>query len=92
MNVEINIPDFDGNGIDVIWEKGACVELGYEDNQILIRANRDGLISLAKQMIYLAVNEVASGSHVHYDDYFLGNTPFELIIEMIKEKGRGRFT
>lgn len=84
MNVEINIPDFDGNGIDVIWEKGACVELGCEGNQILIRANHEGLVSIAKQMVYLAVNNVASGSHVHYDDFFLGNTPFELIIEITK--------
>lgn len=81
MNIEVNIPVFDGNAIDVIWEKGAHIEPGYEDNQILIRANREGLLSLAKQMIYLAVNEVAGGSHVHYDSYFLGDTPLELVLE-----------
>lgn len=86
MNVEINIPNYDGNGIDVIWEKGAQIELGYEGGQILIRGNRDGLISLAKQMIYLAINEVAEGSHVHYDDYLLGSVPFELVIEKMIEK------
>lgn len=83
MNIEINIPNFDGNAIDVIWEKGAHVELGCEEEQILIRANREGLLSFAKQLMYLAVNEVASGGHVHYDSYFLGDTQFELVIEKI---------
>lgn len=83
MNMEISIPYYDGNALDVIWEKGAHVELGFEENQIHIRANRDGLISFAKQMIYLAVNEVDRGSHVHYDSCFLGNTKFELVVEKI---------
>ena len=81
MNIEISLPNYDGNAIDVIWEEGAHAELSFGDNQIHIRANRDGLISLAKQMIYLAVNDVHEGSHVHYDSYFLGNTQLELVIE-----------
>ena len=81
MNIEINLPNFDGNAIDVIWEEGAHIELDCRDNQILIRADCEGLLSFAKQMIYLVVNDVASGSHVHYDSYFLGDTPYELVIE-----------
>ena len=83
MNVEISIPEFDGNAIDVIWEEAAHIELGYEDNQILIRADCKGLLSLAKQMIYMAVNDIGSGSHVHYAGYFLGDTPFELVVEKL---------
>lgn len=85
MHIDINIPDFDGNWIDVIWEKGAKVELNCDDDSILIRANSNGLISLAKQMIYLATNNVARGSHVHYDDFFFGNVPYELIIEKLDD-------
>lgn len=82
--MNLNLPDFDGNAIDVIWEKGANAELRCEDDQILIRANREGLLSLAKQMIYLAVNDVAVGGHIHYDSNFLGDVPFELVIEKCK--------
>ena len=83
MNIVMNLPDFDGNAIDVIWEKGSNLVLKIFEDQICIQANREGLLSLAKQMIYLSVNEVSRGSHVHYDSYFLGDSQFELVLERI---------
>ena len=37
------------------------------DNTVVISANRDGLLSLARQLTTLADSIV--GSHIHYDDY-----------------------
>lgn len=37
------------------------------DNTVVISANRDGLLSLARQLTTLADSFV--GSHIHYDDY-----------------------
>ncbi len=58
MNIHITIPDYDGQGTDVIWENGAKYDIKVfeEENEkmVLIRANKQGMISLAKQMIYFA--------------------------------------
>ena len=37
------------------------------DNTVVISANRDGLLSLARKLTTLADSFV--GSHIHYDDY-----------------------
>jgi hypothetical protein len=37
------------------------------DHTVVISANRDGLLSLARQLTTLADSFV--GSHIHYDDY-----------------------
>ena len=37
------------------------------DNTVVISANRDGLLSLARQLTTLVDSFV--GSHIHYDDY-----------------------
>ena len=37
------------------------------DNTVVISANRDGLLSLARQLTTLADSIV--GSHIHYDDF-----------------------
>ena len=81
MKIELDIPDFDGNAIDIIWNECAIVEPYCVDDQIVIKANSEGLISLAKQMVYLAINQVGKGSHVHLDSFFLGKNNFELVIE-----------
>ena len=81
MKIEIDIPDYDGNALDVIWNNDSIVEPYCVDKQIVIKANSEGLISLAKQMVYLAVNRVARGSHIHYDSFLLGNNKYELVIE-----------
>ena len=61
---------------------------GYEirvkiDNEVVIGANREGLLSLAKQMTELA--EQPPGSHIHYDDYSsLEEGSTELVIERLE--------
>lgn len=38
---------------------------------MILSANKAALISFAKQMLYLADDELPDGSHVHYDDFFV---------------------
>ena len=82
MKMILEIPDYDGNGIDVIWERGAKLVLDIDENGFSVSANAAGLISLAKEMLYLANNDFPDGAHVHYDNFFTGQSlQYELIIE-----------
>ena len=85
MIIEIDIPDYDGNSIDIVWEKGAKYIATYDNDNVIIKANSEGLLSLARQMIYLAVNAVPSGSHAHYDSFFTTEETVdkELILEKL---------
>ena len=54
--------------MDIEWEDGFKIEVGIDiDNAVLISANREGLLSLARQLTALANESV--GCHIHYDDY-----------------------
>ena len=66
----IELPDYDGDGMDVIWENNAEFRLDVFKRETSITANKEGLISLAKQMLYMAYSNLPKGSHVHYDDFF----------------------
>ena len=83
MNRNIDIPKYDNEGIDVIWQKSSKMNVSYDENSACICANKEGLISLAKQLLYFAYNNFSDGVHVHYDDFFcdLEDGSKELIIE-----------
>lgn len=85
MKIIVDIPDFDGNGLDVIWEEGSNYRVSIEANSVVISANKTGLTSLAKQMLYLAYNEVPAGSHIHYDSFFTKRDPEDIEIVIVKE-------
>ena len=83
MEIVVNIPDYDENGLDVTWETDSKYEIKVEGNNVVILANKSGLVSFAKQMLYMAYNNLPLGSHVHYDSFFTHNpsSNFELVIE-----------
>ena len=82
MNIKLELPDYDGEAIDVIWEKNGKFDVDVSDDEVLIKANNAGLISFAKQMLYLAYNNVGDGSHIHFDVFFTQCRPkYGLIIE-----------
>ena len=49
------------------WVDGFEIKAVSENNEIIISANRAGLLSLAKHLTALADGE--PGDHVHYDEY-----------------------
>lgn len=65
------------------WEDGFKIDVSIDPyNAVVISANREGLLSLARQLTALADSFV--GSHIHYDDC---NSLEEGSIEMIIQKG-----
>ena len=54
------------------------------DGAIVIRANKDGLITLAKQMLAMAEDSFLAGVHIHYDESSsLEDGSTEIILEKI---------
>lgn len=69
MEVKFTIPEYSNQGIQFEWEDDFEIKVGFKDGEVLISANRAGLISLAKQMLTLAQETVPTGYHLHYDEY-----------------------
>ena len=49
------------------WVDGSEIHVNVENDEAVISANKEGLLSLAKQLTALA--EEMPGSHIHYDRY-----------------------
>lgn len=52
--------------MDIKWENGFEIKVTQRENETLVSANREGLLSLAKIMTALA--EEKPGSHIHLDE------------------------
>ena len=66
--------------MNVEWTDGSEIRVRINKNTAVISANKEGLLSLAKQLAVLA--EGAPGDHVHYDEYnSLEEGSAELVIE-----------
>ena len=64
------------------WVDGCRISVNIDHKQVAISANREGLLSLARQLQALA--EGVPGEHVHYDEYnSLEEGSSELIIELV---------
>ncbi len=65
------------------WVDGFEIRVRADRDSVVISANREGLLSLAKQLTALA--QSAPGSHIHYDEYnSLEEGSAELIVERIE--------
>ena len=65
------------------WVDGFEIRVSVEHGEAVISANKEGLLSLAQQLIALA--EETAGSHIHYDDYnSLEERSAELTIEKLE--------
>ncbi len=69
--------------MEIEWEDGFEIRVAIESGMVHISANKEGLLSLAKQITALA--STAPGSHIHYDEYnSLEDGSSEMIIERVK--------
>ena len=82
MKKEVEIMKYNANnGLELCWEENYVIEVKKEDDVIII-ANNEGLISLAKHLLTLAQEEVPYGVHIHFDQYnSLESESVDLIIE-----------
>ncbi|MBO4819054.1 MAG: hypothetical protein J5528_02840 [Firmicutes bacterium] len=68
--------------MDTEWVDGFKIGVAVNGDEVTISANREGMLSLARQLEALA--EALPGDHVHYDEYnSLEEGSVELIIEKI---------
>lgn len=69
--------------MEIKWQDGFTIKVNVENkNQVVISANKEGLLSLATQLNDLADEDI--GNHIHYDEYnSLEEGSSELIIEKI---------
>ena len=82
MEIKITIPEYSGNGISYEWEPGFEIEAKIDDGEILILANKAGLISLARHLLTLAQDEVPINNHLHLDEFnALEDGSSEIIIQ-----------
>jgi hypothetical protein len=84
MKINIEIPEYlPTEGIRIEWEKGFTIAVRIDGDQVIIQADKPGLISLARQLLTLAQDQIPSGHHIHYDEF---NSLEEGSDEMIIEK------
>lgn len=68
--------------MNIEWEDGFTIKVKVKENTVVISANKEGLLSLARHLTDLADAEV--GNHIHYDEYnSLEEDSSEMIIERI---------
>ena len=66
--------------MELRWEDGFRIRTSVQNGEIVITANREGLISLARNINALAGQE--PGAHIHLDNYnSLEDGSVELIID-----------
>ena len=64
------------------WVDGFMIRAAAKDGEIVISANREGLLSLAKQLMALA--DGVPGDHIHYDEHnSLEAGSAEMVIERL---------
>ncbi len=65
------------------WIEGSEIAVNIYNKEVTVSANKEGLLSLARQLKALA--EGVPGDHIHYDeDNSLEEGSAELVIERVK--------
>ena len=73
------------------WIEGFEIRVTSEHKETVITANREGLLSLARQLTSLA--DGVPGDHIHYDEHnSLEEGSAEMIIERINWNNTGNET
>lgn len=61
-------PSYSGEtGLVQEWEPGFVISVNTDEEGIVLKANRAGLVTLAKHLLTLAQLNVPTGAHFHYD-------------------------
>ena len=82
MDVKLSIPEYTGDAFQFDWEDGFEIEAKIKGNEVVISANKAGLLSLAKHLIALSQDAIPKNYHIHLDEYnSLEEGSSELIFE-----------
>jgi len=85
MEMKLDIPEYDSkNGLPSHWSPGFAITVAGVANEMHIKANKEGLISLAVQLLTLAQDDVPIGRHYHYDEHTcLEDGSMGLVVEKV---------
>ena len=73
----------EGTLMNIEWTEGFEIRVKIENGAAVIYANKEGLLSLSKQLAEMA--EGLPGDHIHYDEHnSLAEGSAEMIIERIR--------
>ena len=67
MNIEV--PNYDKKSFKFMWESGYFIKCHFYDNEIIIEANKEGLVSLARHLLELSQDAVPQFTHFHLDEF-----------------------
>lgn len=67
MEIVENLPQYDGMWTDLVWDDGSVATVHVQEDGAIIRTNKKGIRSLAKQMLYFGCNDVSEYAHIHYE-------------------------
>ncbi|WP_293879448.1 MULTISPECIES: Imm32 family immunity protein [unclassified Sphingobacterium] len=70
MTIDVIIPEYsEDKGFQITWEHGFEIEAKIEGGSLMISANKAALVSIAKQLLTLAQDNVPKDYHYHLDEY-----------------------
>lgn len=65
----IDVPEYDKKSFKFVWEDDSSIKCTVTNDAVLIEANRDGLVSLARHILELAQDSAPDGTHFHLDEF-----------------------
>lgn len=79
------LPKYSSNvGLKLDWVNGFEIRSNASEGDMIIKANQEGLLSLANHLTNLAQSDVPAGTHIHLDSLnSLEDGSDEIIIEKI---------
>jgi len=85
MIINKELPDYDNNKrFQYVWENNFTIAVEKDQDSVVISANKEGLESLAWQLLMLSQKDFPVNTHLHYDEYnSLEEGSIELIINKI---------
>jgi hypothetical protein len=84
MQITLELPDIpDHGGFVYEWEDGFTIRTEIANGAIILSANKEGLISLARHLLSLSRDEFSNDYQLHLDSY---NSLEEGSVELILQK------
>ncbi|MCX4586913.1 hypothetical protein [Streptomyces sp. NBC_01481] len=85
MDHVIDVPECRaGEGLRFVWDDDFEIELTVGSTEVVIKANRAGLTSLARHLLTLAQQGVHEGSHIHLTADQEIESEIDLILERVE--------
>lgn len=67
---EKKLPQYNSkDGLRLDWVNGFEIKSNVNEDSMVIKANKEGLLSLANHLANLAQADVPPGTHIHLDEY-----------------------